>query len=45
MRGCAASGAGIELAPGSERPSTSVSDIMVEAVPIVLHVPAERTVP
>jgi hypothetical protein len=40
-----ASTAGIELAPGRVRPSTSARLVMVEAVPMVLQVPGEREVP
>ena len=39
------SGAGIEDAPGSARPSASVRDIMVAAVPMVMQVPGERAMP
>ena len=45
MRGCAESAAGIDDAPGSVKPSASVSDIIVAAVPIVMHVPNERAMP
>src|SRR5439155_22982380 len=34
--------AGIELAPGREKPRTSATLVMVEAVPMVMHVPGER---
>ncbi len=42
---CVASTAGIELAPGSVRPSTSTRLVMVDAVPMVLQVPGDRAVP
>ena len=45
MRGCAASPAGIEDEPGRESPSASVMEVMVEAVPMVMQVPAERAMP
>jgi hypothetical protein len=45
MRGWAASAAGIEVAPGSVRPSASAMMVIVEAVPIVMQVPAERAMP
>ena len=45
MRGCAASAAGIEAAPGSVSPSASAMDVMVEAVPMVMQVPCERAMP
>src|SRR2546430_16616013 len=34
--------AGIALAPGREKPNTSATLVMVEAVPMVMQVPAER---
>src|SRR5580658_2846593 len=37
--------AGIELAPGKEKPSTSATLVMVEAVPMVMQVPGERAIP
>ena len=43
MRACSASTAGIELAPGRLRPRTSTSVVIVEAVPMVLQVPVDRT--
>ncbi len=39
MRGCAESAAGIDEAPGSVIPSASAAAAIVEAVPIVMHVP------
>ena len=45
IRGCAESPAGMEAAPGSVRPRASAMVVMVEAVPIVMHVPAERAIP
>ena len=39
MRGCAASSAGMLVAPGRQKPSTSAIEVMVEAVPMVLQVP------
>ncbi len=45
MRGCAASAAGIEDAPGSDRPSASAIAIMVAAVPITMQVPKLRAMP
>ena len=39
------SGAGIDAYPGNVRPSTSAIDIIVAAVPIVMHVPGERAMP
>jgi hypothetical protein len=39
------SGAGIDDAPGSVSPSASAIDIIVAAVPIVMHVPGERAMP
>ncbi len=42
IRPCSASTAGIVLALGSDRPSTSMSSAIVDAVPIVLQVPVER---
>ncbi len=39
------SGAGIDEAPGSVRPSVSVIDIIVAAVPMVMQVPGERAMP
>ena len=45
MRGCAASAAGIEAAPGSVKPSASAIVVIVEAVPMVMQVPAERAMP
>ena len=40
-----ASTAGIEEAPGSVRPMASVIAVIVEAVPMVMQVPAERAMP
>jgi len=37
--------AGIDEAPGMVRPSTSIIAAIVEAVPIVMQVPAERAMP
>ena len=45
MRWWPESTAGIDDAPGSVRPSASVIAIMVEAVPMVMQVPAERAMP
>ncbi len=45
MRGWCASGAGMDEEPGSAMPSTSVSAVIVEAVPIVMHTPSERAMP
>jgi hypothetical protein len=45
MRGWPASGAGIEEAPGSEKPKASATAVMVAAVPMVMHMPAERAMP
>ena len=45
MRGWLASGAGIDDAPGNDRPSASVIAIMVAAVPITMQVPNERAMP
>ena len=39
------SGAGMEEAPGSVRPSASTALIIVAAVPIVMQVPGERAIP
>ena len=39
------SGAGMDEAPGSASPRVSAMDIMVAAVPIVMHVPGERAMP
>ena len=36
------SGAGIDAAPGRQKPTLSARDIMVAAVPIVMQVPGER---
>jgi hypothetical protein len=36
---CPASAAGIEDAPGSVMPMASAIEVMVEAVPMVMHVP------
>ena len=41
MRGCAVTTAGIEEAAGMVMPRTSAMALMVEAVPIVMQVPAE----
>ena len=38
-RECAESAAGIDDAPGSVRPSASTAAAIVDAVPIVMHVP------
>jgi len=45
MRGWFASGAGIDDAPGSAKPSASVIAIMVAAVPMTMQVPKEREMP
>ena len=45
MRGWPASGAGIEEAPGREKPIASAIAVMVAAVPMVMHMPAERAMP
>ncbi len=45
IRACAESGATIDDAPGSEKPSVSAIAIIVEAVPIVMQVPNERAMP
>ena len=45
MRPCAESGAGIDDAPGSVRPSASAAAAIVDAVPIVMQVPNERAMP
>ena len=42
MRTCAESAAGIDEAPGSVSPIASTTEVIVEAVPIVLQVPTER---
>ena len=39
------SGAGMEAAPGSVRPSASAALVMVEAVPMVMQWPGERAMP
>src|SRR4051812_38244571 len=39
------SGAGIEDAPGSVSPSASTAAAIVDAVPIVMHVPYDRAMP
>src|ERR1700730_5519653 len=43
--GWLASTAGMLLAPAKERPRTSATLVIVEAVPIVIHVPAEPARP
>ncbi len=45
MRGCDESAAGIDEAPGNVRPSASTAAAMVDAVPIVMHVPNDRAMP
>ena len=45
MRGCPASAAGSDDAPGSVSPSASAMAIMVAAVPMVMQVPNERAMP
>ena len=45
MRGCAESAAGIDEAPGSDRPSASAIAIIVAAVPMTMQVPNERAMP
>ena len=42
---CRESGAGIDAAPGSVRPSASAALVIVEAVPIVMQWPGERAMP
>ena len=37
--------AGIDAAPGRVSPSASTAHAIVEAVPIVMHVPGERAMP
>ena len=39
------SGAGIDAAPGSVRPSASAALVIVEAVPMVMQCPGERAMP
>ena len=39
------SGAGIDAAPGSVKPSASAAPVIVEAVPIVMQWPGERAMP
>ena len=38
-------GAGIDAAPGSVKPSASVAEVIVDAVPIVMQWPGERAMP
>jgi hypothetical protein len=45
MRECAESAAGIEDAPGSVSPSASTAAAIVDAVPIVMHVPNDLAIP
>ncbi len=45
MRECAESAAGMEDAPGSVSPSASTAAAIVDAVPIVMHVPNDRAIP
>ena len=45
MRAWLESAAGIEAAPGSVKPSTSATEVMVEAVPITMQWPGERAMP
>ena len=45
IRACDESAAGIDDAPGSVSPSASTAAAIVEAVPIVMHVPYERAMP
>ena len=45
IRSCSASGAGIEEAPGRQRPSASAMPVMVLAVPIVMQWPKLRAMP
>ncbi len=45
IRACAECTAGIVAAPVNVIPSASVIDAIVEAVPIVMHVPGEREMP
>src|SRR3954464_1057552 len=44
MRGCAESAAGIDAAPGSETPSASAADVMVDAVPMVMQCPGDDAI-
>jgi len=44
-RACRESAAGIDEAPGNVKPSASAADVIVDAVPIVMHVPGERAMP
>src|SRR5262245_27974487 len=45
IRECAESAAGMDDAPGSINPSASTAEVIVDAVPIVMHVPNERAIP
>ena len=45
MRECAESAAGIDEAPGSVSPKASIAIAIVDAVPIVMHVPKDRAIP
>jgi hypothetical protein len=45
MRACEESAAGIGEAPGRVKPSASVTDIIVAAVPITMQVPKLRAMP
>ena len=45
MREWFESAAGIDAAPGNVSPSTSATDVMVDAVPITMQVPGERAIP
>jgi hypothetical protein len=44
-RGWFASAAGTEAAPGRVRPSVSATEVIVDAVPIVMQCPNERAMP
>ncbi|MNL63995.1 hypothetical protein D3C87_1881700 [compost metagenome] len=44
MRTWLASMAGMLVAPGKVKPMASTMDVMVDAVPMVLQVPAERVI-
>ncbi len=45
MRGWLESAAGIDAAPGMVMPSTSATEVMVDAVPMVMQWPGERAMP
>src|SRR4051812_30182936 len=44
IRGCAESAAGIDAAPGSDTPSASAADVIVDAVPIVMQCPGDDAI-